>query len=117
MCMEHISEQCSSFVAAKVVISERSSSNLSKNINIFYFQALTFKDGNLVSGSTEALIQHLVPTTEYNPDVSIDGKKHMFPHTVKCVLFDSRTTVIRFEDLRWYHWKHICLTDQHTLGK
>lgn len=30
--------------------------------------ALIFKDGNLVAGSTEALIQHLVPTTEYNPD-------------------------------------------------
>ncbi|XP_052266560.1 ras-GEF domain-containing family member 1B-like isoform X2 [Dreissena polymorpha] len=30
--------------------------------------ALMFKDGNLVAGSKEALIQHLVPTTEYNPD-------------------------------------------------
>lgn len=30
--------------------------------------ALTFKDGNLAAGSIEALIQHLVPTTEYNPD-------------------------------------------------
>ncbi|XP_052773958.1 ras-GEF domain-containing family member 1B-like isoform X2 [Mya arenaria] len=30
--------------------------------------ALMFKDGNLQAGSVEALIQHLVPTTEYNPD-------------------------------------------------
>lgn len=30
--------------------------------------ALTFQDGNLIAGSLEALIQHLVPTREYNPD-------------------------------------------------
>lgn len=37
---------------------------------IFWFQALIFADGILMAGSMEALIQHLVPTDEYNPDVS-----------------------------------------------
>lgn len=27
-----------------------------------------YRDGNLVSGSLEALIQHMVPTAEYYPD-------------------------------------------------
>ena len=40
------------------------------HVYIYFFQALTFQDGNLIAGSLEALIQHLVPTTEYNPDVS-----------------------------------------------
>lgn len=30
--------------------------------------ALVYRDGNLVSGSLEALIQHMVPTAEYYPD-------------------------------------------------
>uniref|UniRef100_A0A1B6E6V3 Ras-GEF domain-containing protein n=1 Tax=Clastoptera arizonana TaxID=38151 RepID=A0A1B6E6V3_9HEMI len=30
--------------------------------------ALVYRDGNLVSGSLDALIQHMVPTTEYYPD-------------------------------------------------
>lgn len=34
-----------------------------------WFQALIFADGILMAGSMEALIQHLVPTDEYNPDV------------------------------------------------
>lgn len=32
------------------------------------FQALVYRDGNLVSGSLEALVQHMVPTEEYYPD-------------------------------------------------
>lgn len=34
-------------------------------------QALVYQDGNLVAGSLDALIHHLVPTTKYHPDVSI----------------------------------------------
>lgn len=37
----------------------------SKTIN---FQALVYRDGNLISGSLDALIQHLVPTDIYYPD-------------------------------------------------
>lgn len=36
------------------------------------WQALVYEDGNLVAGSLEACIQHLVPTADYYPDVSID---------------------------------------------
>lgn len=32
---------------------------------------LFYQDNNLVSGSLEALIQHLVPTADYYPDVCI----------------------------------------------
>lgn len=32
------------------------------------FQALVYRDGNLISGSLEALIQHCVPTDIYYPD-------------------------------------------------
>lgn len=44
--------------------------NLSQSINQFRvsFQALVYRDGNLVSGSLEALVQHMVPTEEYYPD-------------------------------------------------
>lgn len=35
---------------------------------VFRFQALVYRDGNLVSGSLEALVQHMVPTEEYYPD-------------------------------------------------
>lgn len=31
-------------------------------------QALVYRDGNLISGSLDALIQHLVPTDVYYPD-------------------------------------------------
>nr|XP_031846101.1 uncharacterized protein LOC116432825 isoform X2 [Nomia melanderi] len=31
-------------------------------------RALVYRDGNLVSGSLEALVQHMVPTEEYYPD-------------------------------------------------
>ncbi|OAD62678.1 Ras-GEF domain-containing family member 1B [Eufriesea mexicana] len=31
-------------------------------------EALVYRDGNLVSGSLEALVQHMVPTEEYYPD-------------------------------------------------
>ena len=34
-------------------------------------QALIFQNGNLLSGSLESLIQHLVPTADYYPDVSL----------------------------------------------
>uniref|UniRef100_A0A1B6LRM7 Ras-GEF domain-containing protein n=1 Tax=Graphocephala atropunctata TaxID=36148 RepID=A0A1B6LRM7_9HEMI len=33
-----------------------------------YDNALVYRDGNLVSGSLDALIQHMVPTTDYYPD-------------------------------------------------
>ena len=33
-------------------------------------QALVYEDGQLVSGSLDALVQHLVPTQQYYPDVS-----------------------------------------------
>lgn len=39
---------------------------------ILILQALVYEDGNLVAGSLEACIQHLVPTADYYPDVSID---------------------------------------------
>lgn len=35
---------------------------------VFHFQALVYRDGNLVSGSLEALVQHMVTTEEYYPD-------------------------------------------------
>lgn len=31
---------------------------------------LIFQDGRLISGSLEALMEHLVPTVDYYPDVS-----------------------------------------------
>lgn len=34
------------------------------------YGGLRYHDNNLVSGSLEALIQHLVPTVDYSPDVS-----------------------------------------------
>lgn len=34
------------------------------------YSGLYYHDNNLVSGSLEALIQHLVPTVTYYPDVS-----------------------------------------------
>lgn len=36
--------------------------------NYYIFQALVYRDGNLISGPLEALIQHLVPTDAYYPD-------------------------------------------------
>lgn len=35
---------------------------------MIFFQALVYRDGNLISGSLDALIQHLVPTEVYYPD-------------------------------------------------
>lgn len=35
------------------------------------YPGLYYHDNNLVSGSLEALIHHLVPTVDYYPDVSI----------------------------------------------
>lgn len=35
------------------------------------YEGLYYHDNNLVSGSLEALIEHLVPTVAYYPDVSI----------------------------------------------
>lgn len=37
-------------------------------LTYIFFQALVYRDGNLVSGSLDALIQHMVPTTDYYPD-------------------------------------------------
>ncbi|KAK2143412.1 hypothetical protein LSH36_843g00060 [Paralvinella palmiformis] len=37
----------------------------------FYRKTLIYEDGNLVAGSIEALIQHLVPTPHYKPDSCI----------------------------------------------
>lgn len=34
----------------------------------FCLQALVYRDGNLISGPLEALIQHMVPTDTYYPD-------------------------------------------------
>lgn len=34
---------------------------------------LIFQDGRLISGSLEALMEHLVPTVDYYPDVSVWG--------------------------------------------
>lgn len=35
------------------------------------YPGLYYHDNNLVSGSLEALIHHLVPTVDYYPDVSV----------------------------------------------
>lgn len=35
------------------------------------YPGLFYHDNNLVSGSLEALIHHLVPTVDYYPDVSV----------------------------------------------
>lgn len=35
------------------------------------YPGLYYNDNNLVSGSLEALIHHLVPTVDYHPDVSV----------------------------------------------
>lgn len=35
------------------------------------YEGLYYHDSNLVSGSLEALIEHLVPTVAYYPDVSV----------------------------------------------
>lgn len=48
-----------------------------KCIFCVWFQALIFADGILMAGSMEALIQHLVPTDEYNPDVSTPVIYHL----------------------------------------
>lgn len=45
-------------------------------------QALIFADGILMAGSMEALIQHLVPTDEYNPD-----KTYVFAFLLSSRLF------------------------------
>lgn len=37
-----------------------------------------YQDGNLVSGSLEALIERLVPTMDYYPDVSSHQKVFIF---------------------------------------
>lgn len=49
-------------------------------------KTLTFQDGNLMAGSLEALIQHLVPTTNYYPDRTyvfaflLSSRLYMRPH-------------------------------------
>jgi hypothetical protein len=37
---------------------------------------MCYHDNSLVSGSLEALIQHLVPTVDYYPDVSLISKSN-----------------------------------------
>lgn len=37
------------------------------------YEGLYYHDNNLVSGSLEALIEHLVPTVAYYPDVSMEA--------------------------------------------
>lgn len=41
-----------------------------------------YQDGNLVSGSLEALIERLVPTMDYYPDVSSHQKGFFLLHMV-----------------------------------
>lgn len=38
------------------------------NFKILLLQALVYREGNLISGPLEALVQHLVPTDVYYPD-------------------------------------------------
>ena len=45
-------------------------------------QSLVYQDGNLVSGSLEALIKHMVPTSEYYPD-----KSYLFAFLLSARLF------------------------------
>jgi hypothetical protein len=35
---------------------------------LLLFQSVVYREGNLVSGRLEALVQHMVPTCEYYPD-------------------------------------------------
>lgn len=37
-------------------------------VGLYRLQELVYREGNLVSGSLEALVQHMVPTEEYYPD-------------------------------------------------
>lgn len=57
---------------------------------------LIFQDGNLTSASLDALIQHLIPTTDYYPEVSnsqynkqfsFDKLRWHFMQKCKCVKF------------------------------
>lgn len=46
---------------------------------------LYYHDNNLLSGSLEALIQHLVPTVDYYPDVGICAhRKHILVFSRNC---------------------------------
>ncbi|XP_069122915.1 ras-GEF domain-containing family member 1B-like isoform X4 [Argopecten irradians] len=51
-------------------------------------EALIFQDGNLMAGSIEALIQHLVPTTSYHPDRTyvfaflLSSRLYIRPHSL-----------------------------------
>lgn len=40
---------------------------------------LIFQDGHLISGSLEALMEHLVPTVDYYPDVSVCSLERAVP--------------------------------------
>lgn len=44
---------------------------------------LYYHDNNLLSGSLEALIQHLVPSVDYYPDVSIYTQLPVWLHLIK----------------------------------
>jgi len=45
------------------------------------YEGLYYHDNTLVSGSLEALIEHLVPTVAYYPDVSIESIKSIQPYS------------------------------------
>ncbi|XP_021342900.1 ras-GEF domain-containing family member 1B-like isoform X3 [Mizuhopecten yessoensis] len=51
-------------------------------------EALIFQDGNLMAGSIDALIQHLVPTTSYHPDRTyvfaflLSSRLYIRPHSL-----------------------------------
>ncbi|KAK6633846.1 hypothetical protein RUM44_004453 [Polyplax serrata] len=62
-------------------------------------KALVYRDGNLVSGSMEGLIQHMVPTAEYYPDRAylfaflLSSRLFIKPHELLgevCALCDSQ---------------------------
>jgi len=64
------------------------------------FQALVYRDGgNLVSGSLDALVQHMVPTADYYPDRAylfaflLSSRLFIKPHELLgevCALCDSQ---------------------------
>lgn len=60
------------------------------------FPGLYYHDNNLVSGSLEALIHHLVPTVDYYPDVSVVWLEEAGEASVKqnltCIWFHFNPT-------------------------
>uniref|UniRef100_A0A672Z5S7 Ras-GEF domain-containing protein n=1 Tax=Sphaeramia orbicularis TaxID=375764 RepID=A0A672Z5S7_9TELE len=58
---------------------------------------LCYQDNNLVSGSLEALIQHLVPTVEYFPDTQV---RNLAPRMVQLLTEWTETFPYDFKDER-----------------